>query len=396
MASQLRSAFLDCCAARTQPDAQDRAAQELVRQLRVLQLQLARCHSAHECAKTFPELGPLLATLSRARLVAMDSSICRAVVSTALEYSKAELAGTYANQRASQWFSQLIGTLLGAGGKASGEIYVLPDYVVVADGVLGRQHALQRLAARALEEPSWAVVRREHIWAQAFSACCGPDAAELVAHLVPRLDACGWAQLEQHRLVRDHSIQLLSKLPVESALMLWSRVETVRAQMESGMDRVAAGVLADQGLARLLLDDTARLLLATRSRRVVAMWRRLCRRHGRAVDEASKRGAAALFSPATREPGARLWPQRDYVAAARARHPVEALAAWLALVAAADEGFALARLDGHFGVAAGCGSEQAVGAREAALDVAAFAWAPLRTDASGRAGVLDAWAHGHS
>ncbi|KAJ2806569.1 hypothetical protein H4R21_000805, partial [Coemansia helicoidea] len=68
---------------------------------------------------------------------------------------------------------------------------------------------------------------------------------------------------------------------------MWNRLEAVRAQLvlhllderdvPADIERLLDAVLGDEALAGRMLDDIARLVLATRDSRAVELWRRLCR-----------------------------------------------------------------------------------------------------------------------
>ncbi|KAJ2806570.1 hypothetical protein H4R21_000806 [Coemansia helicoidea] len=214
MAASVRAAFLDYCGAGGQP-----AQQELVRQLEALRAELSRLGSAHECARELPEAGPLLATLCRSRIIARSGDATRAVVDAAMEYSKALRAGVYANERAAQWFSRLVQSLLAAGGGATRRMYETPDYTLFADEAAAREHSVQLLVQLLVgARDGWDMARRERMWADALAVCCGADRVVLFERLAPALDECGWAQLAKHRLAEDYGVLLLRRLPLARAL----------------------------------------------------------------------------------------------------------------------------------------------------------------------------------
>ncbi|KAJ2291266.1 hypothetical protein IWW55_005981, partial [Coemansia sp. RSA 2706] len=275
------------CGAKDRPTVRAALQQELVQQLDILQLQLASCYSAHECAKAYPEIGPLLTTLSRSRAVAGSSEVSRALISAAMEYSKAASTGAYANQRAQTWFSHLARSLLCAAHGGSRRTYELPRCVLAAETTANQRFVLQQLAALlSTAAASWDLARRERVWSQAFGACCGADRAGLLEYLLPALDDCGWALLERHELLAEHSVLVLARLPPDDALELWRRLNVVRAQLSgsaaldaagrAGIRRLVGAVLGSPEAAGQMLDDVARLALATRDPRVVDMWRRIC------------------------------------------------------------------------------------------------------------------------
>ncbi|KAJ2378412.1 hypothetical protein H4S02_007374, partial [Coemansia sp. RSA 2611] len=288
MASGLKDAFLSYCGAKDRPTVRAALQQELVQQLDILQLQLASCYSAHECAKAYPEIGPLLTTLSRSRAVAGSSEVSRALISAAMEYSKAASTGAYANQRAQTWFSHLARSLLCAAHGGSRRTYELPRCVLAAETTANQRFVLQQLAALlSTAAASWDLARRERVWSQAFGACCGADRAGLLEYLLPALDDCGWALLERHELLAEHSVLVLARLPPDDALELWRRLNVVRAQLtvhllrgesgsaaldaagRAGIRRLVGAVLGSPEAAGQMLDDVARLALATRDPRVV-------------------------------------------------------------------------------------------------------------------------------
>ncbi|KAJ2778607.1 hypothetical protein H4R18_004486 [Coemansia javaensis] len=391
MEAGLRNAFLDYCGGGGQ--------QALVQQLTALRAELARYHSAHECAKEQPEVGPLLATLARSRAVASSSEATRAVIDAALEYSKAACAGPYANQRAALWFSRVVQSLLAAAGPPRGRARGLPDCVAFADEAGARRAEVQRLVRQraAGQQP-------EPAWDRVFAACCGPDRAALLEHLAPALDERAWAQLAQHRLAADHGLLLLARLPPECATMQVLHLLAEPDAASADVGRVVRAVLADAALARQMADDVARLVLRTGDWRVAEMWMRLCRGPHVALRLATERGEdlAELFGGGDDDdddddgvPAAqtRLWRQWRCVAAARALDPpAAALRTWLGAVAAAGGGYAFRLLDRHFGAGPGARlAERRVVLREAALEVAAFAWAPLGAGGAARDGVVRCW-----
>ncbi|KAJ2799307.1 hypothetical protein H4R20_004491 [Coemansia guatemalensis] len=279
MVTDLRKAFVDYCGAADRPEQREAAQLELTLQLDRLQLRLEHCHSAHECAKAFPEIGPLLTTIAHSGAVARCSSLTRTVIDTAAAYSKVQNTGTYANQRAARWFSQVLEWLLAAANRAGhGRICSMPGYVVVADQIAGRRYALQQLVALMAEErATWDMPKRQRVWNEAFALCCGTEEAAFLEYLVPALDDCGWTRLESHRLIVDYGVELATALPISTALRLWQRLEAVRAQLSAGVCRIFGAVLADEVLALQLLRDIARLVLATRDHRLVEMWKRVFR-----------------------------------------------------------------------------------------------------------------------
>ncbi|KAJ2708980.1 hypothetical protein H4R19_004479 [Coemansia spiralis] len=427
MAASARAAFLEYCGAGGQPVQQEAARQELVRQLEALRIEMSRHNSAHECARELPEAGPLLATLCRSRAIARSSDATRAVVDTAMEYSKALRTGVYANKRATHWFAQLVQSLLAAGSSGGGvhrRMYETPDFALFADEVVAREHSVRLLVQLlAGARGGWDAAARERMWDDAFAVCCGADRVVLFERLLPAIDECGWARLAKHRLAADHGVLLLSRLPLAHAVTVWSRLETVRAQLvlhlldgrgpAAGIERLLDAVLGDEALAGGMADDIARLVLATRDARVVELWRRVCRGRRCALrvlardpdpDGPRAEDVSELFcgspSPAAEDEidiaQTRLYRQWRCIADVQARgSPSAALRMWLAAVAASDagHGFAFRVLDGHFGGGPAPGSAAAVVRREAALDVAAFLWAPLGGDApaTARDGVLALW-----
>ncbi|PIA17872.1 hypothetical protein COEREDRAFT_85756 [Coemansia reversa NRRL 1564] len=304
MATDLRRAFVDYCGAADCPEKREAAQIELTEQLDRLQ---QHCHSAHECAKGFPEIGPLLTTIAHSRAVARCSRLTGTVIDTAAAYSKIQNTGTYANQRAARWFSQVVEWLIAAAnGSGHGRICKIPGYVVVADQVAGQRYALQQLVALMAEKRgTWDMAKRERVWDQAFMLCCGSQEARFFEYMLPALDDCGWARLESHRLIQDHAMELATMLPISATLRhrrggclafyfwwhwqcrLWERLEAVRAQLilhllsggqkSAGVRRIFGAVLADEVLARQMLRDIACLVLATRDHRLVEMWKRIFR-----------------------------------------------------------------------------------------------------------------------
>ncbi|KAJ2611954.1 hypothetical protein H4S08_002925 [Coemansia sp. RSA 1365] len=393
MATDLRRAFVDYCGAADCPEKREAAQIELTDQLDRLQQRLQHCHSAHECAKGFPEIGPLLTTIAHSGAVARCTRLTGTVIDTAAAYSKIQNTGTYANQRAARWFSQVVEWLItAANGGGHGRICRIPGYVVVADQVAGQRHALQKLVALMVEKRGmWDVAKRERVWDQAFTLCCGSQEAKFFEYLLPALDDCGWARLECHRLIQNHAMELATLLPMSATLRLWERLEAVRAQLSAGMRRIFGAVLADELLARQMLRDIACLVLVTRDHRLVEMWKRISRDCNfsdsamlKEMGDQSGGNMPELFGDSRRESQnltlhqTLLWRQWCCVVAARSCQSVEdTTAVWLCFVALAPDDFAFRTLDAHFGRPTTEGLlAQNVMERELALDVAAFAWAP--------------------
>ncbi|KAJ1765009.1 hypothetical protein LPJ69_001511 [Coemansia sp. RSA 1752] len=386
MAAQIKDTFLNYCEAKDRPKIRAALQQDLVQQLEVLRLQLSHQHSAYECAKAYPEIGPLLTTLSRSRAVAYSSNISRATIDAAMEYSKIECTGVYANQRAQTWFSQLVRSFICTVSNKHNHVYELPDYVLVADEVSSRQYALRQLIKLLSEEcKKWEAATRERVWNDAFALCCSVDSAELLEYLLPVLDECGWQQLQRHELLQDYSVYVLARLPADDAQRLWSRLEVVRAQLvlhllreqesdgealadtdSSKIHQLLGDILANPALAEQMVGDIAQLVWTTRSTRVVDMWKRICTdvREGigqtRVLEDSTGEGVAELFSrvgESEQEASnislkqTRLWRQWCCVAAARRQPPVAMLSVWLRVVASAGDGFAFATLDRHFDAA---------------------------------------------
>ncbi|KAJ2082515.1 hypothetical protein H4R24_001541 [Coemansia sp. RSA 988] len=396
MVIDLRKAFVDYCGAADCPEQREAKLLELTLQLDRLQKRLEQCHSAHECAKAFPEIGPMLTTIAHTRVVARCSSLTRTVIDAAAAYSKIQNTGVYANQRAARWFSQVLESLLAAANRSGhGRIYSISGYTVVADQIAGRRYALQQLVALMTEERMmWDMAKRERVWDDVFALCCGTEEAAFLEYLVPALDDCGWMRLESHRLIKDHGVVLVTALPISAALRLWKRLETVRAQLgqeSAGTCRIFGAVLADEMLALQLLRDIARLVLATRDHRLVEMWKRIFRSSRcstsaiqQVLSDQSCGDMAELFGVARREPRhlalrqTLLWRQWCCVATARSRPTVEdTTVVWLCVVALTTDDFAFRTLDAHFNRPSAEGLDtQDVLERELALDVAAFVWAP--------------------
>ncbi|KAJ1728062.1 hypothetical protein LPJ61_004243, partial [Coemansia biformis] len=315
---------------------------------------------------------------------------------------------------ASLWLSRLVQSLLVAAGETHERLYETPDYVIIADEVGCRQHSLQQLARLlAGAHGDWDGAKRERMWVDAFSMCCADDRVALVEYLIPALDECGWAQLEKHSLAEDHGVLLVLHL-----LGGWdSAGRAVPCNDKAGIEQLLSAVLGDAVLAETMLDDVARLVLETRDCRVVDMWRRLWRgrsgatrlakapggRGGENVAELFGRAGACQLGVDEEEidiAQTRLFRQWRCITDAQARgSPSELLRIWLGAAAAADDdGLAFRVLDRHFGgaTAAGAAAAQMVVRREAALDVAAFMWAPLGwgEPAAARDDVLAQWRAG--
>ncbi|KAI8324560.1 hypothetical protein GQ54DRAFT_252061, partial [Martensiomyces pterosporus] len=250
------------------------------------------CHSAYECAKSYPDIGPLLITLAQSQVAVRDAGICQAVVSAAMEYSKAMYQGVYSNQKASLWLSRLVRTVTMNGSKECCTL-VLPSFKISSDGVSGRRLALHQLASMIAEQkPERDPLKTKRLWSQAFSICHDACLPELIGDLLPYMDAVGWDQLESHELLRQRGLDMLCQLPLNQALILWNRLEGARASLVDGCingrdrtgcdvlaecSRIIRAVFADDVLARQMLQDFAHLVDITRDRRVAELWKELCR-----------------------------------------------------------------------------------------------------------------------
>ncbi|KAJ2489786.1 hypothetical protein IWW37_003701 [Coemansia sp. RSA 2050] len=325
-------------------------------------MQLSRCHSAHECAQQFPDIGPVLATLAQSRVVVGSSELCQAVVSTSMEYSKALCQTAYANHRASVWFSQIVKSLLdSASGADTHHTYTLQGHEVVSDELAAKKLCVQRLAALAGVPGIGCDDRRKEMWAKAFSICSRSGKIELVGSIIPSLDACGWIQLGQHELVEQHGAQLLEVLPIELALMVWQRVEKARALLvvhllreTAGTVRIVRAVLADDALCRQMELEIAQLILATRDVRLAELWRRLCHNNADSIRTRNQAEGGLVLGelfggPGAHQPGVleRQW--ACVVEARRQASMEEVLGTWMRIVAAADDDYVWLLLRQHFG-----------------------------------------------
>ncbi|KAJ1942102.1 hypothetical protein GGF37_003262, partial [Kickxella alabastrina] len=413
--------------------------------LHVLRLQLTRCHSAYECAKSLPELGPLLTTLARSRVVAQNGQMCRAVVGTAMEYSKVLCQGVYSNQKASAWLSQLVKSMLGNPGQTDTTLW-LQNMAVSSDHVNTQRFILRHMVQMVRHESTkWDRAKCCQFWREAFSLCGSDEdsVSELVAELIPGLDETGWAVLEGHELVASYGVILLLRMPLEISLELWGRMSRIRAQLvfyilsepctkglltdstacsvlagDSQLPKLLHRIFAADSLASQFVQDISKLVLATRDTRVVDMWKRVCRKNLDAMqaNKAEMFGGHSgghiveLFGSMTMEP-AHLKGQWDCVLGARHALPVERISLWLGVVAVASDDFSFAVLDWHFGAKSmerlGIANDHNIKSiptrqessytsfvigREIALEVAAFAWAPLSRPAVAKSSVLAEWA----
>ncbi|KAJ2514042.1 hypothetical protein H4217_005974 [Coemansia sp. RSA 1939] len=231
----LRTSLLTYCreSGRTMmPDCRiSEARQELVQRLDILRLQFARCHSAHECAKSYCDAGPLLSTMARSPVVASNAQLCRALVGAAIEYSKVLYLGVYSNQKASLWFSRLVESLLAIAECNSPVVdeytRILQKHQIDVDGADGGRYMLRTtiqmlLMMRPLETESQRTLTgkdRDLVWQQTFSLCSNSSHPEtLFEEIVDVIDDCGWRVLETHGIVEKHGIRLLTSLTITKSL----------------------------------------------------------------------------------------------------------------------------------------------------------------------------------
>ncbi|KAJ2747895.1 hypothetical protein GGI20_000190 [Coemansia sp. BCRC 34301] len=395
MSDGLRRAFIDYCKFGDRPStshADTRAG--LAQQLNIVSMQLSRCHSAHECAKQFPDIGPVLATLAQSRTVAGSSELCQAVVSTAMEYSKAVCQTVYANHKASVWFSQIVRSLLDSASEAdTHHTFTLLRREVVCDELAAQMLCVQRLAKLAGVPDtgnSGSAKRRERMWKDAFSVCSGDGVCEMTGSIISSLDECGWAQLGRHEIIERHGVRLLESLPIDQALVMWQRVDRVRAllvvhllrerETTAGATRIVRAVLADGVLSRQVELDMARLIQATRDWRIVELWKRLCRSNADAIRARSQIGGSQGIEELFGGPGAFRTGvlEQQWACVADARRQTSALSTWVRIIAVASDDYVTQLLLVHFGMAGAAGlTRQQVAEREMALEVAAFVQAPL-------------------
>ncbi|KAJ2516598.1 hypothetical protein GGI11_003402 [Coemansia sp. RSA 2049] len=379
----LRTSLLTYCreSGRTMmPDCRiSEARQELVQRLDILRLQFARCHSAHECAKSYCDAGPLLSTMARSPVVASNAQLCRALVGAAIEYSKVLYLGVYSNQKASLWFSRLVESLLAIAECNSPVVdeytRILQKHQIDVDGADGGRYMLRTtiqmlLMMRPLETESQRTLTgkdRDLVWQQTFSLCSNSSHPEtLFEEIVDVIDDCGWRVLETHGIVEKHGIRLLTSLTITKSLTLWKRVERARAVLEKTYEVLTQ---RDRWFVRYYA------AAKTQSERLLGQWR------------------------VARE--ARCQKQSDG----------KCVLAWLGAVALASDVLAFDILDDHFagschiappvlteksGAGLTAQLQQEVVRREMALDVAAFLWAPLagiggRANAAAKDSVLREW-----
>ncbi|KAJ1990491.1 hypothetical protein EDC05_004032 [Coemansia umbellata] len=294
--------------------------------------------------------------MARSRLVACDDLLTQAVVNAAVEYSKVMYLGVYSNQKASLWFSQLVKSILTSMQENTDTSHtaVLQGTRIDLDEVAGRRLAVRQLAQLfASASQMWEKDRRENIWSQAFLLCCNSSHPEvLLEELLGNVDECGWHVLEQHELIKSYSMQLLTKLPLTLALELWKRLEYVRVAV---------------------------VVFGCASGNVVS-----------------------LFAQ-TKQPEAHFGQWRVAMEARRQQETGDGcIRIWLGAMVASDDNLAFDILDAHFGADSDASftkeglTPQQVVWREMALDVAAFAWAPLaggsaRAVAAAKDSVLNAW-----
>lgn len=288
MADNLRRAFLEYCnSTSTQPISVLQIESEednVVEQLHLLRLQLQRCHSAYECAKTFPDVGPLLATLAQSQIVARSADVSRAVVDTAMEYSKATCQTVYANQKATTWFSQLTKSLVSMNPPAD-SVVTVGQHRIETSELTGRRYVLQQIVSDLQNNPS----SDGQMWANVFSICYRDRMPELLADLVPAMDTCAWNQLENHELVNKYGLEMLLILPIEQSLRMWSRIPRLQALMivhllrgqdnDSKIKAVVEAIMDQPSMAKQLWQGIFSLLQATKDPRIVGIWRQLCQTH---------------------------------------------------------------------------------------------------------------------
>ncbi|KAJ2449107.1 hypothetical protein EV183_005077 [Coemansia sp. RSA 2336] len=288
------------------------------------------------------------------------------------------------------WFSHLVQTQLRILGRKHNCIYELDDHVLVSDELTSQRHALQHMAKLvAAESKQWDDRTKADMWEMVFNACCRSDTVRLLQYFVPVLDECGWTQLGRHELVCSYSVPILTQLPIEQAQRLWSRLEMARAQLvlhllqsqEQGIESKAKAfidsIMASRELAQQMVEDIARLVLETRSERVV-----------QELEDQTDCDVVELFGRARSEQP-QLWPQWRLIVRAQGLPPAHALAVWLRIIAVAGNDFPFALLDRYFACKAG--DSRLVKERAVALDVAAFVWSPLSAGTRARDGVLREW-----
>ncbi|KAJ2673747.1 hypothetical protein IWW42_002159 [Coemansia sp. RSA 1085] len=334
----------------TKNDPKQTSLQELVQQLKVLQLQLTHCHSAHECAKTYPEIGSLLTTLARSRAVACSSEVSCAMLGAAMEYSKVAQSGVYANKKAQIWFSHLLQTQLRILGRNHSCIYELDDFVLVSDELTSQRYALQHLAKLiSTESVRWDSRMKEEMWDMVFNACCGGDRIRL------------WRRLEMAR--------------AQLVLHLLQSQEQDRLGVESKTKTFTDSIMASRELAQQMVEDIAQLVLETRSKRVE-------------LEDQTDCDVVELFGSASSEQS-RLWQQWHLIVQIQGLPPVAVLAVWLRIIAVASTDFAFSLLSRYF--ACKTGDSRMAKERAVALDVAAFVWSPLSAGTRAWDGVLSEW-----
>ncbi|KAI9503244.1 hypothetical protein GGI26_004693 [Coemansia sp. RSA 1358] len=249
-----------------------------------------------------------------------------------------------------------------------------------------------------------------------------------------------WKRLEYVRVAVANVVSCSAYLHV---------LHLLQEKGEEGSDggrirQVVRAVLSTETLARQMLTDIARLVFDTRDLRVVDLWKRICRANidvaaaldgqasrkellglnncfvarkwptiggaqvaGRFLDLCVVFGCASgnvvsLFAQ-TKQPEAHFGQWRVAMEARRQQETGDGcIRIWLGAMVASDDNLAFDILDAHFGADSDASftkeglTPQQVVWREMALDVAAFAWAPLaggsaRAVAAAKDSVLNAW-----